>query len=649
MPLDYKAVCGWGHKSTSLRARRWSQFIDKPYIAIEDGFLRSVEPGTNHSISLVWDPKGIHYAADSPSRLEEIISRRVESRNKASCFGLDIAEALQRYRLSKYNNSIQKLTQIGLPKSGRYVLVVDQTLGDASVSGAGAGEATFAAMLAAAISENPKAKILVKLHPETVLGKKVGYFRVQSLPKDVIPITSLVETWSLLESVEKVYTVSSQLGFEAVLAGIPTVCFGMPFYAGWGLTDDRTPAPTRRAARPTRGELVEAVMADYPAYFDSYDRTLIDIWRAMDQLAFLRDRFFENSPTVCIGITRWKRKRISQFLSGPAGKPTFLSRLGQTALSKEERLAVWASHRNLAKLEAKIGDKKSLVRIEDGFLRSVGLGAAFHTPISLVFDEVGIYFDSRNPSGFEKLCNEQDVDKQTLERASSLRAKIVENNISKYNISTSEDMVFPEGHRILVVGQVEDDASILTGTVDVKTNLDLLRAVRLDYKDAILVYRPHPDVSSGLRKGAIERDIVLKYANVIAQGTSITALLSKVERVATMTSLTGFEALLRHVKVTTYGLPFYAGWGLTDDRLKLARRRRKLNLDELTAFALIYYPRYVDPISGLPCPAEVAVTRLMAAKIKNQGKLVRLGEFVRTGVALARYRIFLPLYQQFLE
>ncbi len=61
--------------------------------------------------------------------------------------------------------------------------------------------------------------------------------------------------------------------------------------------------------------------------------------------------------------------------------------------------------------------------------------------------------------------------------------------------------------------------------------------------------------------------------------------------------------------MTTHGLPFYAGWGLTDDP-GCPRRTRRLTLDELVAGALILYPRYVDPRTGLPCPPEVLVQRL---------------------------------------
>lgn len=112
------------------------------------------------------------------------------------------------------------------------------------------------------------------------------------------------------------------------------------------------------------------------------------------------------------------------------------------------------------------------------------------------------------------------------------------------------------------------------------------------------------------------------------------SLIEMVDEVHVNTSLAGFEALLRQKSVTTYGVPFYAGWGLTKDLGPVPQRRTtKRNLDELVAATLLLYPRYLDPVSGLPCPAEVVVERLCARSHSEvrlivgmrrlQGKLMR--------------------------
>jgi capsular polysaccharide export protein len=92
-----------------------------------------------------------------------------------------------------------------------------------------------------------------------------------------------------------------------------------------------------------------------------------------------------------------------------------------------------------------------------------------------------------------------------------------------------------------------------------------------------------------------------------------------VDAVHVLTSLAGFEALLRGRAVTCHGTPFYAGWGLTRDLAPVpARRGRALTLDALVAGVLILYPRYLDPVSGLPCPPEVLVERMARAQANNR-------------------------------
>ncbi|MEL6208928.1 MAG: capsular polysaccharide biosynthesis protein, partial [Pseudomonadota bacterium] len=88
----------------------------------------------------------------------------------------------------------------------------------------------------------------------------------------------------------------------------------------------------------------------------------------------------------------------------------------------------------------------------------------------------------------------------------------------------------------------------------------------------------------------------------------------------------GLEALMRGVPVTCLGAPFYAGWGLTTDLGPVPDRRSPgPTVQGLIHAALIGYPRYFDPVTGQPCPVEVAVDRLAAGiGFKPPGLLARL-------------------------
>jgi capsular polysaccharide export protein len=268
---------------------------------------------------------------------------------------------------------------------------------------------------------------------------------------------------------------------------------------------------------------------------------------------------------------------------------------------------------------------KGATRIEDGFLRSRGLGAELIPPLSLVADDLGIYYDPARPSRLERwIAARADLRPDQQARAERLIADLTHAGLSKYNLDRGPADLsgLPPGQRILVPGQVEDDASIRAGTDKVRTNAALLQAVRAANPDAVILYKPHPDVEAGLRDGGPDATTL---ADRVLHDVDPVTLLGHVDAVWTMTSLLGFEALLRRVPVTTLGAPFYAGWGLTTDLGDVPpRRRAEVPLPGLVHAALIDYPRYRDPITGLPCPVEVIVERLTSGTVPRPGPGNRL-------------------------
>ena len=202
---------------------------------------------------------------------------------------------------------------------------------------------------------------------------------------------------------------------------------------------------------------------------------------------------------------------------------------------------------------------------------------------------MGVYYDPARPSALENVLNDIDMDFDLRRRSVTLRRGIVEAGLSKYNTGGLGAIALTEPYdrlRILVPGQVSDDASVLNGS-GLKDMLSLLSEVRRRRPDAFIIYKPHPDVVAGRRSGAIVASEALKYADAVQTDCDIATLIDWCEEVHTITSLTGFEALMREKRVFTYGMPFYAGWGLTDDRIACSRRNRRLCLDELVAGALI--------------------------------------------------------------
>ncbi|MGL6469154.1 capsular polysaccharide export protein, LipB/KpsS family [Aeromonas hydrophila] len=272
-------------------------------------------------------------------------------------------------------------------------------------------------------------------------------------------------------------------------------------------------------------------------------------------------------------------------------------------LTGDEQVLVWGSRHP---------DLTSAIRVEDGFIRSRGLGSNLCRPSSLSIDPVGIYFDCRTPSGLEQLLNYQQLTEQDVMRGQALLDLLKRHGVSKYNVGTVQPFTPPtDGRtRVLVVGQVDGDASILTGSPTIRSNEQLLWAVRAAKPEAHIIYKPHPDVVAGNRAGAISAACLAECVDSQVLDIGLTSLYPHVDELHTMTSLSGFEALVQGVKVTTWGQPFYSGWGLTTDAHPPARRQRNLPLAALVYLTLVAYPLYIDWQTGLWISPEQLIRQL---------------------------------------
>ncbi|MCB1341854.1 MAG: capsular polysaccharide biosynthesis protein, partial [Pseudooceanicola sp.] len=568
----------WGNSPTAHRGLSVAARRGVPVLRVEDAFLRSLFPGRGGEppLGLVLDRSGVHFDPAVPSELEQLLASAPLDDSALLTRAKDAIARLRESQLSKYSGFDPAAP---VPPPG-YVLVVDQTRDDASVRASKADDARFREMLVFAQEEHPGAKVVIKTHPETAAGHRRGYYSAADTNRRVSLLSDPVSPWTLLEGAVGVYTVSSQLGFEAILAGHRPRVFGQPFYAGWGLTDDDAPVP-RRERKLTRAQLFAAAMILYPRWYDPFRDRLCSLECVLDTLeaqanAWRQDR----NGWVAGGMRLWKRKPLQGFF----GRHKRVIFSDDPATAPERPRMVWAGKATPA--------QTAWVRLEDGFLRSRGLGAELVPPLSLVTDDLGIYYDPAGPSRLETLiARREKLTPGQRQRAERLVQVLTRQGLSKYNLG-GDPPALPGGHKVLVPGQVEDDASILTGAGEVRTNRALLETVRAARPNAVIVYKPHPDVEAGLRPGAIDAG---GLADVVAPACDPAALLDMVHEVWTMTSLLGFEALLRGLPVTVLGAPFYAGWGLTRDLAATPdRRRARPSLEGLVHAALIDYPRYYD-------------------------------------------------------
>ncbi|WP_455287322.1 capsular polysaccharide biosynthesis protein [Cupriavidus necator] len=597
-------VVAWGRRPSALRAEDYARkHAVQRFLRLEDGFLRSVTPGAESmSCSMVIDDVGIYYDATGPSRLEQLAKQPLGLAEEIRADAL--ISAWRKAGISKYNHAPDPTALPSRP----YVLVIDQTANDASVRYGMGDAASFERMLVAAQETYPDCEVVIKEHPEVALGRKPGYLGalldtgnfpgVRRLQADahVVP---------LLRSATAVFTVTSQVGFEALLHGRPVHTFGMPFYAGWGLTRDAQPAPERRQTI-TLTQLAFAALVRYTRYVDPHSGKRCEPEDAIAHLALQRQMGQQFPARLhAIGFSRWKRPILRDFLQG--SEVRFHRKIH--AVPSGATVLQWGRSSSQP-----VRQDVTTITVEDGFLRSVGLGAHLVRPVSWVFDRSGIYYDATTPSDLEHLLATTEFDHPLLQRARELRESVVRSRLTKYNVGQGE-WQRPAGQQkvVLVVGQVESDASLRCGALGIRTNRELLQAVRASEPDAYLVYKPHPDVMAGLRGSRSEEAALGLSCDELVIDYPMHQLIDAVDSVHVLTSLAGFEALLRGKPVTTHGTPFYAGWGLTSDHYPAPRRYRKLTLDMLVAGTLILYPRYVlrSAEAGFATPEQV-VSHMLA-------------------------------------
>ena len=626
------AIAGWGYRPTTIKARSYAEKNSLIFISLEDGFLRSIGLGLDGypPLSLIADEIGIYYDSRTPSKLENLIKNKIllKKHNKDAVLAMEL---IKNFELTKYNHAANfwGFNELSKEKNEK-VLVVDQTLGDMAVQLGGANKETFLIMLETAIKENPYSTIYVKTHTDVINKHKKGYLTNISIP-NVILFNEDVNSISLLKKVDKVYVVTSHMGFEALLIGKPVITFGLPWYAGWGVTDDRNEKinDLKINDRRTHASILELFTAAYVLYcnyinpYTGKQGTIFDVINYLNKIKVINNKL--RGTINLIGFSFWKKRVLLPYLQLPSIKLSYhsinqfikiVNDRNQKLKIQNQKLLIWGQGKK--KLLSFINDMNP-IRIEDGFVRSLGLGSNLNMPFSLVIDELGIYFNSNNISELEFLLANKQLTKAQIQKGQNIRYLLVKTRLGKYNVGQNMK-IRPDNDKkvILIPGQVEDDASILYGSPIIKTNIDLIKIVRKNNPNDYIIYKPHPDVLSGNRKGMVDSTEINKYVDKTIEFVDIIDCIEQIDEIHTMTSLAGFEALIRDKKVICYGQPFYSSWGLTIDKYPVSRRVRNLTLDELIYIVMYEYAVYIHPDSLEFTEPEILINYLNTKKIINK-------------------------------
>ncbi|AOJ32979.1 capsular biosynthesis protein [Burkholderia metallica] len=457
----------------------------------------------------------------------------------------------------------------------------------------------FAAMADAACAAHPDADLWILRSADAGVGNWLS--TKTQLPGKARILDIAHSLRDVLRRADAVHVVGASEGMAALLAGVPVHVFGTPYYAGWGLTHDHTAMPERRA-RPSVSALFDAAFLQLACYLDPTHGTQGTLDTALDCIELqhaVADRYSDLGRVAGVRFQWWKRPYATPYLSAGGGALRWIADPRDT--DADEHAAIWGG-RSADGLPTGVAH----VRIEDGFIHSTGLGSDMSPPCSQVIDRRGLYFDASRPSDLTVILNQTTFDEAELQRAATLRQEIVRLGLTKYNLGRQAPTwhIPHDKHVVLVAGQVADDASIRLGTGTIATSEALLKEVRARRPDAFIIYKPHPDVLSGNRAGLVDAE---HLADIVDTDADLISLIDVTDELHTLSSLAGFDALIRGKEVHTYGLPFYAGWGLTQDALEQPWRERRLSLDMLTAGVLLRYAIYWDwQLSLFTTPEAIA-------------------------------------------
>ncbi|MDK9790724.1 hypothetical protein KJB35_04980 [Vibrio sp. D431a] len=271
------SVVGWGLKPLSKFLKLVASLTRSEYLTAEDGFLCYLgHPCKGASrMGLILDSSGIYYDSRNPSDLEAYVIQRSQSHIIES----DL-KVVRSYIKCLVDNGVGKYFERrgGSSASSDYsgcVVLVEQIFGDCSMKYGQCSNVTADEVIRYALKLADGRPVLFKNHPDLVNEKKgkVGFFSKasKSLLEKLVYLDPCVKNNDVLALASDVVTLTSQFGFEALLARKNVHCFGQPFYSGWGLTVDVHESEKlvdRRGSicQPTLEDLFLAAYSDYTTY-----------------------------------------------------------------------------------------------------------------------------------------------------------------------------------------------------------------------------------------------------------------------------------------------------------------------------------------------------------------------------------------------
>ena len=235
-------------------------------------------------------------------------------------------------------------------------------------------------------------------------------------------VTGCCDPWHLLGGAERVYAdAADELALIASIAGVPVRSVGT---GSFGALDEGG------SSQSALLEIFRTAVVEPYGFVSPFGGESLSPDKAIELCAFWRNLVDKNRGiAAALGFATWKRSTIEPLLWAGSAPVAFASSPRGDPAGRS--VAVWKSRVDTGRLAALERTGSPLVEVEDGFIRSVGLGADCVPPLSIVVDHLGIYFDPGRESDLERLLQDGGFAADLLDRAKAMRELIVSQGVSK--------------------------------------------------------------------------------------------------------------------------------------------------------------------------------------------------------------------------
>lgn len=572
---------------------------NKPILRLTSGIISSYLT-KEETLSIYKSTNGIYFDSTQDNNLDLLLRSSWQPDSEDIYIANLSIEMIKKYRITKTNEYPDVSFSFFSNNEFPNILLIDQIIDSPKVILGNSNEQTFNDMLLSVFHSYPNYNIYVKLHPDTINHNKEGY--LQKLLKkysllDYPLIHVINENYNVIsffDFVEEIFVVTSQVGFEAILRDKKVTCYGLPFYSGWGLTNDMQVSKKTKPNRNTV-ELFVAIMIKYTKYLNPFTKKLGTILDLLEYIS-LQKRHSLNKKAIIFNTNKNNSLLVKKLFKNYS-EVNSLSNFHK----HEDKPIIFTDH--IHSYEKLSKDYPSSF-IREGFLFPNSLNNKKAS--SIILDYSGAYF---NPSiysdldfllnyeyftEYEYLIAEKFLINYEKQLSTLLSKESSENLLKIINNSSNKKIVF-------IIGQDENSELLFYGKQDnIQNNFQLISEVCKKTSNSLIIYKPP---SNGINKyyslfnsNSLQtlKNLANKNNNsfYIEKKLSFLKCISLSEEIHTINSNFGLDAIIQSKKVFTYGLPFYGGYGLTNDMYSYPKEKSSLSILDLILGTYIYYPIY---------------------------------------------------------